>query len=126
MVSGWDKYPGPGNEYASAPPSRRTGLIVVVLLLLLAIIVATQTLTIFVIQPIGAIPEGRTVVMVRMNKSKFIDSADAMCVRETGGVSLLCRGMMMGAMAKKGTILVRLPYSEFLYSISTGGRSYDR
>lgn len=61
-----------------------------------------------------------------MNKTKLFDSADAMCEREMGGVSLLCRGMMMGAIGEKGTILARLPYSEFLYNISTDGKTYER
>lgn len=89
-------------------------------------IVFYTQITFFVVQPIGAVPEGKTLVMLRMNKTKFIDSADAMCAREMSGVSLLCRGMMMAAVINKGTILLRLPYSEFLYSISTDGKEYDR
>lgn len=94
-------------------------------LLVLATIIYTQ-ITIFVVAPIGAAPEGRTVVMLRLNKTEFIDSADAMCERLEVGVSLLCRGMMMSAVVNKGTILFRLPYSESLYLISTGGKVYDR
>jgi hypothetical protein len=89
------------------------------------IVIYTQ-LTLFVIPPIGAVPEGRTVVIARLNKTEFIDSPDAMCERMQGGVSLLCRGMVMSAVVSKATILVRLPYSPWLYSISTGGKSYDR
>lgn len=101
---------------------KRWGIVLSVLVIIA--IASTQLLTIFVVQPIGAIPEGVTVVMLRMNKSKFIDSADAMCERQLGGVSLLCRGATMAAMAKRGKILFRLPYSDFLYSISTGGSRY--
>jgi hypothetical protein len=90
------------------------------------LIVVFSQVTFFVIQPIGALPEGKTLVILRMNKTNFIDSADAMCAREMDGVNLLCRGMMMAAIAKKSTILVRLPYSEFLYSISTDGKTYGR
>jgi len=90
------------------------------------LIVFFSQVTFFVIQPIGALPEGKTLVILRMNKTNFIDSADAMCAREMDGVSLLCRGMMMAAIAKKSTILVRLPYSEFLYNISTDGKTYGR
>lgn len=91
----------------------------------LLVIVYTQ-ITFFVIPPIGAIPEGKTVVITRLNKAEFIDSPDAMCERIQGGVSLLCRGIIMGAVLEKATILLRLPYSESLYSISTGGKTYDR
>ncbi|TKV71656.1 hypothetical protein FDV58_39240 [Bradyrhizobium elkanii] len=94
--------------------------------LIASFIVLTQFVTIFVIQPIGAIPEGRTVVITRLTNLNFVDSADAVCDRKLGGVSLLCRGAVMGKVAKEARILVRLPYSETLYSISTGGKSYSR
>lgn len=94
--------------------------------LVLAAIVASQLFTILAIQPIGAIPDGRTVLMWRTERTKFIDSADAICEREMGGVSLLCRGSVLAALAKENSILLRLPYSETLYSFSTGGKSYDR
>lgn len=51
--------------------------------------VMASQVTIFVIQPLGAIPEGRTLVMSRRVGTKFIDSADAMCLRIQDGVSLL-------------------------------------
>jgi hypothetical protein len=90
------------------------------------IIIYTQ-ITLFVIPPIGALPEGRTIVITRLNKTEFIDSPDAMCERIQGRVSLLCRGVVMGAVVDKATtILARLPYSSWLYSISTGGKSYER
>jgi hypothetical protein len=89
------------------------------------IVIYTQ-ITLFVIPPIGAVPEGKTVVITRLNKTEFIDSPDAMCERIQGGVSLLCRGMVMAAVVNKATILARLPYSSWLYSISTGGKTYER
>lgn len=82
-------------------------------------------LTIFVIQPIGALPEGRTLVAARLGKMKFLDSADAFCEREMGGVSLLCRSMALGQFMSETTIYLRLPYSKTLYSWSTGGKQYD-
>jgi hypothetical protein len=96
-----------------------------VVLAVFAVLAYTQ-LTVFVIQPIGALPEGRTVIITRLNKTEFVDSPDAMCERIQGGVSLLCRGMVMGAVVDKAIILARLPYSSWLYSVSTGGKSYDR
>jgi hypothetical protein len=92
---------------------------------LLCVIIYTQ-ITIFSVPPIGAVPEGRTVIMLRLNKTKFIDSADAMCVRIQGYVNLICRGMTMGAVVNATTILARLPYSETIYKISTGGETYTR
>lgn len=89
-----------------------------------AIAIYTQ-ITIFVVPPIGAVPEGRTVIMLRLNKTNFIDSADAICERIQGSVSLLCRGMTMAGVVNNTKILARLPYSESLYLISTGGKRYD-
>ena len=99
--------------------------VALVTLVVTFIVVYTQ-ITLFVIPPIGALPEGKTIVITRLNKTEFIDSPDAMCERIQGGVSLLCRGMAMGAVVNNSTILARLPYSSWLYSVSTGGKSYDR
>ncbi|HCH1192660.1 TPA: hypothetical protein NKP78_003164 [Vibrio parahaemolyticus] len=98
------------------------GIISVAILLF---VLCTQ-ITFFVIQPIGALPEGKTLLILRMNKTNFIDSADGICDREMDGVSLLCRSMTIAAVIEKGTILARLPYSKFLYSISTSGKEYER
>lgn len=91
----------------------------------LAIIAYTQ-LTFFVIPPVGAIPEGRTVVILRLRNTQFIDSPDAMCQRIQGGVSLLCRAFAMGSALNNSKILFRLPYMDWLYLASTGGKRYDR
>lgn len=98
------------------------------MLTVLAIVagMASTQITIFVIQPIGAVPEGRTVVMSRLRSMKFIDSADSFCQRTQGGVNLICRAAVMGAVGQNATIYARLPYSETLYLWSTGGTTYDR
>lgn len=83
------------------------------------------SITVFVVPPIGAVPQGRTVIMWRLNKTNFIDSPDAMCDRMQGGVSLLCRGMTMAAVVQASTILVRLPYVDWLYLVSTGGKRFE-
>ena len=103
---------------------RRT-LITVGLFLALCLILSTQV-SLFVIQPIGAIPEGKTLVISRLTNVHFIDSADAVCERLQGGVSLICRMAVLGRVANEATVYLRLPYSETLYSISTGGATYDR
>lgn len=103
----------------------KTNSIVALVFLAVAIIAAYTQLTIFVIPPIGALPEGRTVIITRLNNTEFVDSPDAICERIQGGVSLLCRGMVMGAVVGKATILARLPYSSWLYSVSTGGKTYE-
>lgn len=93
---------------------------------LVALLIGSQFISIFVIQPIGAIPEGRTLIITRLTSMNFIDSADAMCERKMGGVSLICRMAALAQVTKASTIIGRLPYSSTLYSISTEGKTYDR
>ena len=84
---------------------------------------------IFVIQPIGAIPDGATVVYFRYDTNmSFISSADGMLDKTGAGVSLLGRGIALGAIAKgiEDKKICSLPYSRTLYLISTGGKEYDR
>jgi len=97
----------------------------------IVLIVGAQFISIFVAQPIGALPDGRTVIIFRKpfmgaKGLAFIDSADAWCERNSGGVSLLCRGAALGGIGKGASIIARLPYSSLLYSISTGGKTYGR
>lgn len=98
--------------------------IIAAVLIASAIAIYTQ-LTLFIVPPIGAVPEGRTVIILRLNKTNFIDSPDAMCERMQGGVSLLCRGMTMAAVVEKSKILARLPYSDWLYLLSTDGKRFE-
>jgi hypothetical protein len=107
-------------------PANRSRQLLFGLLFVAVLLLASTQVTFFVVQPIGAVPDGRTLLIARLQGSTFIDSADAMCERIQGGVSLLCRGMVMGQVGKNATIYLRLPYSATLYQISTGGRSYDR
>lgn len=102
----------------------RNSIILLGLIVLLGFLVYTQV-TLFVVQPIGAAPEGVTLVILRGGQLKFIDSADAVCERGMGGVSLLCRGLVLGTVAENNPVLLRLPYSATLYSISTGGKQYE-
>jgi hypothetical protein len=109
-----------------AGQSQSRATILVLIVASAAMLIAAQFVTIFVIQPIGALPEGKTLIITRLTTMHFIDSADAWCERQMGGVNLLCRAVVMGRVAEKTTILARLPYSSSLYAVSTGGKSYDR
>jgi hypothetical protein len=104
--------------------AKRTILILLSTVVVLAL--ASTQLTLFVVQPIGALPEGRTILIPRLKGGQFIDSPDAMCERIQGGVNLLCRGMVMGQVVKDTPILLRFPYSQTLYLMSTSGTTYDR
>ncbi|MEM5389598.1 MULTISPECIES: hypothetical protein [Paraburkholderia] len=103
----------------------KTWLIVLAIVVAAAAVACSQ-ITLFIVPPIGALPEGRTVVIGRLSSTRFVDSADAMCERIQGGVSLLCRAVVMGTVFEKSTILMRLPYSQWLYEISTDGKTYER
>ena len=102
----------------------RTILTPVVLLLVLVLVAfGLFGVRVIVIQPIGALPEGATVIMSGLN-TNWLDSPDAICQRKMGGVSLLCRGFAVAAISK-GTILSSLPYSETLFYL-TGAPHLDR
>lgn len=79
----------------------------------------------YTVQPIGALPEGATAVVWRNSGEPFFNSADALCLERTDGVSLMCRGMAM-AQAPTDRIILRLPYLHFAYTMSTGGKEFDR
>ncbi|UWF60985.1 hypothetical protein [Brucella sp. 2716] len=73
---------------------------------------------VIVIQPLGVFPDGVTAVVMGVKNVNFIDSPDAICIRNEGGVSILCRAREGAAIAEHGTILLRLPYSETLFSLT--------
>ena len=73
---------------------------------------------VFVIQPIGALPNGVTAVVHGLPGLRPIDSPDAICEREQGYVNLICRGMTGARVARDGTILFRLPYADWIYALT--------
>lgn len=83
----------------------------------------------FVIQPIGAMPEGVTILYWRAGTSlPFVSSADGILLEQSGSVSLLARAVALGQLAEivRERKIVNLPYVEGLYLISTGGRKFER
>jgi hypothetical protein len=96
----------------------------VLLLLGAGVFVYTQ-MGIYSIQPIGALPDGITVIYWRSSGEPFFDSPDATCLRIQNDVSLLCRMMAM-VRAPVDRIVLRLPYQEWAYLASTGGAAFDR
>lgn len=77
------------------------------------------------IQPIGALPEGGTVLVWRRGSEPFFNSPDGTCLRVQEGVSLLCRMVALGQ-APVDRIILRLPYQHWAYLASTGGQEFDR
>jgi hypothetical protein len=79
------------------------------------------------IQPIGALPEGSTVIYhSRGPDMPVFASPDSLCLATTGKVSLLCRGAVMaGLVPVTERILLRLPYNRTAYLLSTGGQEFE-
>lgn len=83
----------------------------------------------FIIQPIGAIPDGATVWFLRLNTNfPFVSSADGLLIEAGKGVSLLGRGVFLAKMGEllKDKKIISLPYLHFLYLFSTGGREFEK
>ncbi|MGA2286802.1 MAG: hypothetical protein ABSG55_11120, partial [Dehalococcoidia bacterium] len=84
---------------------------------------------IFVIQPLGAIPNGATIIYWRSGLNiPFVASADGLLDNAGAGVSLLGRGLMLAKLAEpiKEREIIRFGYSETLYLWSTGGKQYEK
>jgi len=86
---------------------------------IICVAICTQ-ITIFVIEPIGAVPKGRTIIMKRLEHFEFLDNAGAVCERENGGVSVWCRIQTLSKVADSENTFLKLPYSEILYHLSGG------
>ena len=95
-------------------------LLIVTLFVLTALGIAVYTqINFFIVPPIGAVPDGKTVIINNLEKTHFIDNPDAICERETGSVSPACRGGTMIGVKESSDLFIRLPYSEWLYWLST-------
>lgn len=114
--------PLPTTAPVTTPRRRRwlAPLIIAVLLLMLY----TQV-GLYSIQPIGAIPQGGTVLVWRQGGEPFFNSPDGTCLRVQDGVSIMCRLAAMGQ-APVDRIILRLPYLHWAYLASTGGQTFER
>ncbi len=109
------------------PPRRGTswGWILFALLIFGAGAFVYTQMGVYAIQPIGALPDGATILYWRSPGEPFFDSPDATCLRIQDGVSLLCRMTAM-VRAPVDRIVLRLPYQEWAYLASTGGVTFER
>jgi hypothetical protein len=105
-------------------PARRSRWLPLALVAAVIIALGSQ-LGVYTVQPIGALPEGGTIIVWRASGEPLFNSPDAECLRIQQGVSLLCRGLAFGQ-APVDRIVLRLPYIEGAYLLSTGGQSFDR
>ena len=118
------------DQSASVAEKKRTGYVwlvgaVVVILVGLWLFIRPG---IFTVQPIGALPEGVTIMYHSRNPgTPFFSSPDGLCLMTQGTVSLMCRAATLSAMADLvDRMMVRLPYSSWAYLRSTGGRVYEQ
>ena len=77
------------------------------------------------IPPIGALPEGATVIVRRLPGEPFFRSPDGDCLRVQGYVNLLCRAVAL-SQAPTDRIVLRLPYLRWAYLASTGWREFEK
>lgn len=83
----------------------------------------------FVVQPIGALPNGVTVWYVRLHtEMPFIESPDGIMLKQQGGVNLLGRAIVLGKVFKllEDKTICKLPYQKWLYLISTKGYEFEK
>ena len=93
--------------------------------LTVGLFVAVTRVGFYSVQPIGALPEGVTLIVWRRSGEPFFNSPDGTCLSRTGGVSLICRAIALSK-APTDRIIVRAPYWEFAYLQSTGGATFDK
>lgn len=109
---------------APVPTPRRRRWLAPLFVAALLLLLYTQV-GLYSIQPIGAIPQGGTVLVWRRGGEPFFNSPDGTCLRVQDGVSLLCRMAAMGK-APVDRVILRLPYQHWAYLASTGGRTFER
>jgi hypothetical protein len=106
--------------------SQKTFIVVSLLVLIFA--TAFYSLTGFItIQPLGMLPDGITIWYFRNGTDlPFITSPDGLSLQRTGQLTLMNRMAAMSTLtdAIENKIILRLPYSKVLYSISTGGKEF--
>src|SRR5450759_5544802 len=115
-------------ETPSMPARRSRGCGFRSLLAVLAVLVLIYLVVrpgFYTVQPIGTLPEGVTLLVRRASGEALFESPDGLCLRIQGSVSLLCGGGAKGR-APLDRIIVRLPYLEWAYLLSTGGQKFDR
>ena len=108
-------------QVVSKPKRRSSPWAYVVLGIILLLVVSRMGF--YTVQPLEAVPDGITLLVWRSGEEPFFNSPDATCLRIHDGVSLMCRLLAFGQ-APVERIIVRLPYMEWAYLVSTGGSTF--
>jgi hypothetical protein len=125
------EFAGEEQNQPAVPTNRRSrGCVVGLIFLFLVSIAAWLILRpgVFTVQPIGALPDGVTVIYHSRNPDMpFFSSPDGLCLKTQGSVSLLCRSMALSAVSElTDRMLIKLRYSRWAYLRSTDGREFDK
>lgn len=99
--------------------------LVIVAAIIIVLLIVLSRCGFYTVQPIGALPEGVTAIVWRASNEPFFNSPDGLCLRTQGSVSLLCRGLAL-EYAPLDRIIVRLPYVDWAYLVSTAGKRFER
>ncbi len=101
-----------------------------VLLILCVFSIGVYSFTgLYIVQPIGALPEGVTIWYFRSGTNlPFITSPDGFLLQNQGSVSLLSRAVVFGTLTKivLDRKIARFPYMKSLYLISTDGKDFEK
>ncbi len=107
---------------------RKAILIVFIFGVLLTVWVTT---VVFIVPPIGAVPEGKTIVLFKpdrllvQGKFDFLETPDHFQYKNLGKVNLFGRLAAIGAILNGPIILARLPYSSTLEYLANAGSSWE-
>ena len=101
----------------------------IIIIIIVVPISIYSLLGVFIVQPIGAVPEGSTVVYYRVGTNlPFLTSADGWLIDQEREVSLFARAMAISTIINSigDKKIFSLPYFESLYLLTTGGRKFSK
>jgi hypothetical protein len=120
----------PNSQYVTKQSTSKKLIFIIFVGCLISIIIFFRLCCgFFVIQPIGAIPNGVTIVYWRAGLNMpFITSADGLLNDSDNKVSILGRGLILANLSEPilKRKIFRFGYSETLYLWSTGGKKYAK
>ena len=114
-------------DFETAPPKPRKGFFIAFALIVLLIIAWFMIRPgVFTIQPIGALPDGISLIYHSRNpEMEFFSSPDGLCLDIQGSVSLLCR--MVGLSVVEDLLdrkIINLPLTGLFRIVYGGWKSY--
>jgi hypothetical protein len=118
------------SDTSTTPKRGSRGCLVALALIILGLVILWYLVRpgVFTIQPIGALPEGITLIYHSRNpEMPVFSSPDSLCLEMQGSVSLFCRAAALSAAGDLADrAIIRFPYSHWAYLRSTGGLEFDR